>query len=206
MKTRNALCVIVGTGLVASVSIGSAAAQTRVDFGVQASVGRSGDAAGAGAGIGGRVLFDFARSAAIDGEVNFAPRDEFEQTSSRTPTGEYHLIYHRTRVDVFVGARAGHRFDRFGVFGRVRPGMRRLSDEGLDCGGSVCAFALFVRPVYHNEFVLDVGGTIELYPTRRTVARLDLGDALVHHRSVAPPCTACTSHNFTSRLGVGFRF
>jgi len=206
MKTRRVLCVIFGASLMTSVSVGSAAAQPRADFAVQVSLGRSGDSAGAGAGIGGRVLFDLTRSLAIDGELNYAPHDEFEQSSPTTPTGGYHLTYHRTRADGFIGPRVGHRFDRIGLFGRVRPGMRQLSDQGLDCGGGVCAFALFVRPVYHNEFVLDLGGTIEFYPTRRTVARFDLGDAMVHHRSVAPPCAACTSHNFTSRVGVGFRF
>ena len=71
----------------------------------------------------------------------------------------------------------------------------------------MCALMLFARPEYRTEFALDLGGIVEFYPTRRTVARVDFGDVMIRHRSAAvPPCSDCTSHNFTSRFGIGLRF
>jgi hypothetical protein len=38
--------------------------------------------------------------------------------------------------------------------------------------------------------------------------RFDLADTMIQHRSFAPPCwrSTCTSHNLSSRVGVGLRF
>ncbi len=54
----------------------------------------------------------------------------------------------------------------------------------------------------------DLGGVLELYPTGRTVARFDLRDTMIGHRSFAPPCPTgtCSSHNVSTRPGVGLRF
>jgi hypothetical protein len=38
------------------------------------------------------------------------------------------------------------------------------------------------------------------------VARVDIGDVAIQHRSQAPPCSTCTTHNFSTRVGVGVRF
>ena len=91
----------------------------------------------------------------------------------------------------------------------MRPGFVRLSDQCVDCVGEVCALAtmLLARPVYRTEFALDLGAVLEFYPSARTVARVDFGDTMIRHRSqAAPPCSNCTSHNFASRIGIGFRF
>ena len=82
--------------------------------------------------------------------------------------------------------------------------MARLSDRGLGCDGELCALILVARPQYRTEFAFDVGGTVQFYPSARTIARFDLGDVMIRNRSSAPPCTGCTTH--TSRLGVGMRF
>jgi len=49
---------------------------------------------------------------------------------------------------------------------------------------------------------------LELYPSGRSVARFEVGDTIVRHRSTAPPCFSgdCTSHNLGSRVGFGVRF
>jgi hypothetical protein len=71
----------------------------------------------------------------------------------------------------------------------------------------MCALALFMRPEYKTEFAVDIGGIFEFYPTRRTIARFDLGDVMIRNRSVGvPPCADCLSHNLTSRFGVGVKF
>jgi hypothetical protein len=116
------------------------------------------------------------------------------------------LIYHRRRIDAFAGMKAGYRANRFGVFAKVRPGFSRLFDRGIECGGDVCALMLFAPPSYGNEFALDLGGVVEFYPPGRFLARIDVGDTLVRRRALAPPCSACTNHNFSIRFGMGVRF
>lgn len=104
----------------------------------------------------------------------------------------------------------GTRTRRFGAFAKVRPGLARLTHREMECVGQACALLtlLLVQPVYRTEFAVDLRGVLEFYPSPRTVARLDLGDTLIRHRSSAPPCWGgdCASHNFASRLGIGFRF
>jgi hypothetical protein len=66
---------------------------------------------------------------------------------------------------------------------------------------------LLARADYRTEFAMNLGGVLEFYPSPRIVTRLDLGTTLIRHRSFAPPrCDGCTSSNFSSRVGVGFRF
>jgi hypothetical protein len=72
--------------------------------------------------------------------------------------------------------------------------------------GQPCALILLARPVYRTEPAIDVGGVLEIYPTARTVARIDLGTTLIRHRSYVPPCRNCTSSNFASSVGFGYRF
>ena len=64
------------------------------------------------------------------------------------------------------------------------------------------------EPEYRTEIALDLGRVFELYPSARTVIRMELGDTIIRHRSIAPPCfgTSCTSNNLASRFGVGLRF
>jgi hypothetical protein len=67
---------------------------------------------------------------------------------------------------------------------------------------------LLARPAYKTEFAFDLGGGLEIYPSVRTVARFELGDTMIRHRSLAPPWprTTRTSQNLSSRIGIGFRF
>ena len=157
-------------------------------------------------GWGGRVSYDVFRWIAVEGELNLFADDVFEQRGSTPIFAEYTLSYERRRVDGFFGAKVGVRRDRFGLFGKVRPGFARLFNEGIGCVGDPCALMLVAPVEYETEFALDFGGVVEFYPTARTVTRLDLGSTWIRHRSFAPPCLACNSTNFASRIGVGLRF
>jgi hypothetical protein len=165
-------------------------------------------------GIGGRFSVDLTRWLSVGAEVNYFPSDDFEVTTpdpDPPPPGyqRSQVTYHRRRTEVLGGARMGYRAERWGVFAKVQPGITHLTNRGVDCTGGVCALSLLAVPEYRAEFALDLGGGVEFYPTRRMVARFDVGDTIIQHRStLAPPCPIgdCTSHNFTTRLGVGFRF
>ena len=95
------------------------------------------------------------------------------------------------------------RIDRIGVFAKARPGFSRLSHKGVDCGGDLCPLILVAVPEYKTEFAFDLGGVLEVYPTSRIVARFDLGDVMTTQNEFAPQTS---THNLTSRLGIGFRF
>jgi hypothetical protein len=190
-------------------SAGGAAAQTadsRVEVGAHASLLRLSEPFGTtNAGVGGRLSFDITRWAAVEGEATFFPSDEVHL---HPPTPTLRVTYKRRRADAFVGVKAGMRRDRFGVFAKLRPGVTHLTDKGGTCGGDSCILFLPPRPEYRTELALDVGGVFEVYPTARTVTRLDVGDTIIRHRSPAPPCwsSPCTSNNLSWRMGGGFRF
>ena len=106
-------------------------------------------------------------------------------------------------IDGLAGLRVGWRGERIGLFAKARPGFSRLIDQGVECGGDVCALILLARPEYRTEFAFDAGGILEVYPTAGTLLRVDVGDVMIRHRGFAPPCSDCTTHNLTTRVGVG---
>lgn len=211
MNTRR---VIVPTLLLVSLlGVRAASAQAvseRVEVAASVSLLRLSDFGATNAGVGGRVSFDLTKWIALDGEVNFFPHDRIDNPESDTSVGPFHLANDRSRTDALFGVRVGARTGRVGAFVKARPGVTRLSDKGTECIGSGCAVIQMLRATGTNrsEFAFDLGGGIELYPTARTVARVDLGDTMIRHRSDAPPCqtSQCTSHNFSSRFGLGYRF
>ena len=194
------------------VSAGSAHAQTesRIEVGALASFLRLSTFDTANAGFGGRISFDLTPWAALEAEADYFPSDDvLEQPSILFPN--LRVAYERRRTDAFFGVKLGKRTDRIGLFGKVRPGLTRLTEvegSGGGCMGTECPLILLARPEYRTEFALDFGGVFEFYPTERTVTRFELGDTMIRHAGRAPGCWTgdCTSHNLSSRLGVGVRF
>ena len=178
-----------------------------VELGMQWSTLRvDGDVRGTNTGIGGRVTFDLSRWVAVESEINIVPKDEWTFAIGPQPGFEGgQMQYSRRRLEAFAGVKAGYRGDRIGVFGKLRPGMTRLTHTGVNCAAEVCALMLIALPVYETEFALDAGGVLEFYPMSRVVARFDLGDEIIRQR-LGPPHHQGTRHNVTSRLGIGFRF
>ncbi len=213
---RNTLPILAIAVSVAAATASPAAAQvppptapissTRFEVGGQFSALQLADVKGTHAGIGGRAAYDITNWASLEAEANFFPNEDV--TISVMP-GVSHLQveYRRRRAEAFFGPKLGVRFQRFGIFAKVRPGFTRLSDRGTLCSGPGCASASLVVPAYRTDFAMDLGGVLEFYPTTRFVARVDLGDTAITDRSVAPPFQRnTTTHNFASRFGFGFRF
>lgn len=198
--------------IVVSVTLAAPAhAQTapgRLEVGAHASLLRLADFGATNAGIGGRLSFNLSSWLAVEGEASFFPHDKVTLPSSSL-TPELRVTYDRRRSDLFFGAKMGLRRDRFGVFGKVRPGLTRLAHKGVGCVGNDCALILLALPQYRTAPALDLGGVLEMYPSARTVARIEFGDTIISNRSVAAPCpqTTCgTGHNLSSRFGFGVRF
>jgi hypothetical protein len=183
-----------------------------IEVGGQVTLLRLTDSSTTSTGFGGRFSVNLFRWLSVDTEMNYFPSDDFKVAPSipDPPPPSYQpawISYQRRRTELLAGARIGYRGDRWGLFGKVRPGFTHLTNEGINCAGAGCALMLFAVPEYRTEFALDLGGVAEFYPTRRTVARFDFGDTMIRHRSTAvPPCAECTSHNFTSRIGIGLKF
>ena len=98
------------------------------------------------------------------------------------------------------GVRAGKRFERIGLFVKLRPGVMHF-------GGKYFIDRLDRK----THFILDAGGELEYYPTRRTFLRLDLGDTVIYYGGARfndrpDPDPLGTVHNFQSGIGVGLRF
>lgn len=164
-------------------------------------------------GFGGRIGYNFTDYLAVEAEVNYFPRER--------------RFDHGQAVELLTGVKVGRRFEKVGVFGKARPGFlnARMSDFRL-IPGTAC-IAVFPPPAgcfeeikrRETNFAFDIGGVIELYPTRRTLVRFDAGDTIIRfgERNLIAPspvfpggvivrAPAATTHNLQGSVGIGFRF
>ena len=155
-------------------------------------------------GFGGRFGFRATSFFTFEGEVNLFPSDipdEVPVTSSR--------------LEGLFGVKIGPRFDRFSVFGKVRPGFVRFGEapEPIAC------ILIFPPPLScvlasgQTVFALDLGGGVELYPTDRSLVRFDVSDLMLQYKGPVfnREREAFTeggfwSHNLRLAVGAGFRF
>jgi hypothetical protein len=108
------------------------------------------------------------------------------------------------------GGKIGKRFDRWGLFGKVRPGFVGFTRVlEFPAGGQLPPgnFA-FVKRYYPS---LDVGGVVEFYVSPRWMARFDVGDTIIRYGEVSIPgglpfVPQETQQNFQFSSGIGFRF
>jgi hypothetical protein len=205
LQLRSARLFVLVTAMAAATELHAQTSRSQFEVGGHLAMLRLSDSDGrTNAGFGGRVSYDVLPWLTLEGEMSLFPNDLLEQRSSNF--SDYRLDYERRRIEGFFGPRAGVRWNRIGVFGKVRPGFARLFNHGIGCVGEPCTRMLLAPVEYQTEFALDLGGGVEFYPTPRTVTRVDLGSTFIRHRSLAPPCRECTSRNFSSRIGVGWRF
>lgn len=155
-------------------------------------------------GFGGRLSYLLRPYFALEGELTFFPANLTEEQP-----------FSDRRVEGLFGVKVGPRFEKFGVFGRLRPGFFRFgkAPEPLAC------ILIFPPPLAcelssgRTVWVMDLGGGIELFPHPRTVLRLDLGDSLLRYPGpvLGPDGKAYLdgsfwSHNLRVAVGGGFRF
>lgn len=145
-------------------------------------------------GFGGWLSWDRAPEGptfGFDAGVSFFPED--------------HPIVGR-QTQVHAGGRVGMRAHRFAAFGRVRPGVVRFSRRFF--APDIACILIFPPPqsclINNANFALDLGGTFELYPTGRSVVRIDLGDTLI--RFARSQQDAAWKHNLQFAAGGGLRF
>jgi len=136
-------------------------------------------------GVGGRITYNINDLIALEGEVNFFPKDRSDFFESGRKT------------QALFGIKTGFRSNAAGIFAKVRPGFIHFTRD----------FDGF--PESHTDFALDVGSIVELYPSKRTLVRFDVGDTIVKFGDrIGPlgPIGAFTSHNLQFSAGFGVRF
>lgn len=170
-------------------------------------------------GFGGRFTYNINSSVAIEAVGNFFPHScRFcGDNSGNISQG-------------LAGVKAGKRFEKWGIFGKARPGIVSFSkgDGDYFLAGSGPLVSSSLPPPFEfrqkrlNTAALDLGGVLEFYPTRKIVTRFEAGDTLIHYGerqfnvpsfdgtgtfSLIPITTRSeTRHNFQFSAGVGFRF
>ena len=151
-------------------------------------------------GFGGRLTYNLTGTLGLEAEVNFFPRRS---------NGATNLVGRRVMQGLF-GPKVGMRFEKAGIFGKARLGFLNYSDAILSHDARITTFQ-FGRLTH---FGFDIGGVVELYASRRTLVRFDVGDTIVRYgrqtsidnlgqSSVSAPFT---KHNLQFSTGVGFRF
>lgn len=164
-------------------------------------------------GFGGRIGYNITNSFAVEAEVNFFPSE--------------HRFNVGREIQGLFGLKAGHRFEKVGVFGKIRPGFLSSRTSEFRARRDVACITIFPPPATcfdetvrrATNLAVDIGGVVELYPSKRTVLRFDVGDTIIRfgQRSFIAPSTtvtggvivavpADTTHNLQGSIGIGFRF
>lgn len=155
-------------------------------------------------GVGGRVTYNINDNVAVEAQADFFPRN--------VESSDGGFNFNGGGKDLFVfGAKLGVRKKRIGFFGKVRPGVARFAGyprvrvfEQFPSGGIIT----IQGNVQANFFAADVGGVVELYPSRRTMVRFDLGDTIIRYGEQNPRefNPAFTRHNLQFSAGFAIRF
>jgi hypothetical protein len=166
-------------------------------------------------GFGGRFTFNLNRSIALEAAGNFFPH-----SCRFCANGNGGNI-----TQGLFGVKAGKRFEKWGIFGKARPGVVSFSkgDFSYVATGTGGAFPFAIQQNRLTNFAVDLGGVLEFYPSKRLVTRFEAGDTLIHYGPrrinflsfdpttglpVLFPFTTRpeTRHNFQFAAGVGWRF
>lgn len=164
-------------------------------------------------GFGGRITYNFNDHVAVEAEGNLYPSSTFRN-----------YVTGGSAEQMQFGIKAGKRFENFGVFAKVRPGFisfaeaQKVTQVPAATGGIVDVVNTFTDE-RKTHFTTDVGGVLELYPSRRVLVRFDFGDTIIRygeHDELRPTILnpfgavvkvgAETKHNFQFTGGVSYRF
>src|SRR5690242_1023103 len=130
-------------------------------------------------GFGGRLSYNLNRHLALEAEVNFFPRD-YRKVRTNFTGGRL--------IEGLFGLKAGLRKNRFGAFGKARPGFEssgRAEVARFPAGNGPDPQNPFgFQDMRATQFALDVGGVFELYPSHRTIVRFDFGDTIVRYPGI----------------------
>lgn len=165
-------------------------------------------------GLGGRFTYNLNKTFSLEAAGYFFPKECFGCANNGRV------------IQAVGGLKAGKRFESWGIFGKVRPGVVSFSDGEFNIfpTGPVTPTTMFeIRRSRVTSFATDIGGVLEFYPSKRIVTRFDVGDTITYFTSrttntfqfdpvtnstfVGPFTTpARTTHSFQFIASIGFRF
>jgi len=153
-----------------------------------------------------RLTYNFNKSIALEGELNYFPSTGVDNL--RKAQGQF-------------GVKSGFRFNRFGVFGKARPGFIYANRElFVSCfpvffapgttSFTVPSCSLFADPQNNARFSMDLGGVLEHYASKRVIVRFDVGDTIISNTGapvflIGRPISSGGTHNLQLSAGIGFR-
>lgn len=159
-------------------------------------------------GFGGRFTFNFTKNIAVESEANF-----FRKLENPPPVigvGRRVSQPGGRKFQAVLGPKIGIRKERFGVFGKIRPGFIQIdkyniTDQVGPPGNNFFTASHVEKVTFFN---VDIGGVFEYYPSRRTIVRVDVGDTIIRYSSFPPKeiNPSFTRHNLQTSVGFGFRF
>lgn len=187
------LFVLAAAALLVMVPTQNAQAQSsetpKVEIGAQYTLLRFRDFDVTDSGVGGRVTYNLADSFGIEGELNFFPQKRTNDLVSG-------LFVDSTRTQGLFGVKTGMRSEKFGIFGKLRPGFVRFGESSS-----------LVAPQSFTQFALDFGGVFEIYPSRSVALRFDIGDTVIRFGdNFTRDGSTFYSNNLQISTGVAFRF
>ena len=153
-------------------------------------------------GFGGYASYRFYGVLYLDGDLLYFPR---RPDASGPHDGG-------TILQGTLGLKGGIRRNHFGFFGKVRPGFHSYSDAltSVTTTGSSPSYS-YGRA---NNFVLDLGGIVELYPSEKNTLRIEVGDTHLYfgtrnldvNGASEPVSGGKMQHSIQLVLGYGWRF
>jgi len=167
-------------------------------------------------GLGGRLTYNVNRHFALEFAGYFFPHN-----------CEFCGRHAGQAAEGLFGVKVGKRFQKWGIFGKARPGLISFSEGQFDFQAisqpatNPPSFSFTQQPL--TALAVDLGGVLEFYPSKRIITRFDFGSTIIHygrHTSNFPvfdpvtgdfilrPSTipSQTRGTFQIMAGVGFRF
>ena len=165
-------------------------------------------------GLGGRFTYNLNKTFSLEAAGYFFPKECFGCANNGRV------------IQTVGGLKAGKRFESWGIFGKVRPGIVSFSDGEFNISptGPVAPTTVFeIQSSRVTSFATDVGAVLEFYPSKRIVTRFDAGDTITYFTRrttntvrfdpatnttfIGPVTTpARTTHSFQFIASIGFRF
>jgi hypothetical protein len=184
-------------------ALAPSAQQPRYEVSGQLVVNDTSELESADFGFGGRVGFRASPLFTFEGELGFFPSD----IPDRVPVTA-------SRLEGLFGAKIGPRFERFSVFGSIRPGFVRFAEapEPFPC------ILIYPPPLGcvlgggKTVFALDLGGGFEIEPRERFLLRFDLSDRMLRYpgpaitRDLEVESESFWEHDLRFAVGAGLRF
>jgi hypothetical protein len=158
------------------------------------------DSRESGAGV--RLSYDINNYLAVEAEGNI-----FEFSIGDHPTDD------KLAAQALLGIKTGFRNRRIGVFAKLRPGVVNFPE--LRVRRSFCFLGQPCNRTERsgNRLAVDAGAVVELYPTRKIVVRIDVGDTMIRFQDdqiIEFPAPLRIpdgfSHNLQLTGSIGFRF